>query len=458
LSHYDARAHLVVSRRVFDSLLPGWQQIGAVWLPLPHLLGMLPAQIDVFYRTGAFAIALSVLSMSVAAWSLATLLWRTTGSGVGGVTGAALMLLNPNLLYLQSTPMTEPMLFGTTMLAIALVEEWIDEGTTAAPHRPGLAIAAACLTRYEAWPITAALFALAAVAMLRRGLPVRAVVLSLARLAVYPAIAIAIFLCNSKWTTGAWFVDNSFFVAENEARGNARLAWEQIKVGVYQLSGSILVWPAYVAALLIALAPLRSKSQAALVMLLALAAAALLPWYAYYDGHPLRVRYSLPLVFAACTFCGAGVALLPRRLQALAAILLVGGVAYYRSPLDLQAPMVREAQRDNANRAGRRAVTAYLVEHYDGAIIMMSMGSLAHYMHDLSSEGFYLRNFLHEGNGELWVYAMEQGPHGFAGWIAVEEQAEGGDALYHRAQQFPDFYRGFERVAEGGGVGLYRAR
>ena len=53
LSHYDARGHLVVARRVIDSLTPGWVQIGAVWLPLPHLLNMLPVQVDVLYRTGA---------------------------------------------------------------------------------------------------------------------------------------------------------------------------------------------------------------------------------------------------------------------------------------------------------------------------------------------------------------------------------------------------------------------
>jgi hypothetical protein len=28
LAHYDARAHLVVARRILDSLCPGWQQIG----------------------------------------------------------------------------------------------------------------------------------------------------------------------------------------------------------------------------------------------------------------------------------------------------------------------------------------------------------------------------------------------------------------------------------------------
>ncbi len=88
---------------------------------------------------------------------------------------------------------------------------------------------------------------------------------------------------------------------------------------------------------------------------------------------------------------------------------------------------------------------------------MMSMGSLAHYMHDLSREGFAVHDFLHEGNGEVWTAAMQYGPRGFVTWVAIEERAEGGDAVYQRAQKSVDFLRGFERVAEGGGVALYRA-
>jgi hypothetical protein len=192
-------------------------------------------------------------------------------------------------------------------------------------------------------------------------------------------------------------------------------------------------------------------------MILALTATAALPCYAYFNGHPLRVRYSLPLVFAACALCGVGVALLPRRLRVIAGVLLVLGVLWQQSPLDARAPMLLEAQRDNANRAGRAAVTRYLSSHHDGRVIMMSMGSLAHYMHDLSAYGFDIRDFLHEGNGDLWVFALERGPRGFTKWVVVEEQAEGGDAIAQRARTYPQFYRGFERVAEGGGVALYRS-
>src|ERR1700749_2966244 len=102
LSHYDARGHLVVARRIIDSITPGWQQIGAVWLPLPHLLNALPVQIDFLYRTGASAVAISIASMAIASWAIATLIHRATGSWEGGVVASALLMLNPNVLYLQS--------------------------------------------------------------------------------------------------------------------------------------------------------------------------------------------------------------------------------------------------------------------------------------------------------------------------------------------------------------------
>src|SRR6185369_5752603 len=70
LSHYDARGHLVVSRRIFDSITPGWQQIGAVWLPLPHLLNALPIQIDAWYASGASAVAISIVAFAVSGGAL----------------------------------------------------------------------------------------------------------------------------------------------------------------------------------------------------------------------------------------------------------------------------------------------------------------------------------------------------------------------------------------------------
>src|SRR6185503_16159226 len=80
LSHYDARAHLVVSRRVFDNLTPGWRQFGSVWLPLPHLLNLLPSAWDWSYRTGAIATAMSVGALSAGLAAVARVIVLRTAS------------------------------------------------------------------------------------------------------------------------------------------------------------------------------------------------------------------------------------------------------------------------------------------------------------------------------------------------------------------------------------------
>ena len=166
-----------------------------------------------------------------------------------------------------------------------------------------------------------------------------------------------------------------------------------------------------------------------------------------------------PHGLAACAaLAGAGVSLLWSRIRPIAATLAIAVTVVQAHPLDRAAPMISESQLEAANKTGRRPVTDYLVAHRDGRTIVMSMGSLGHYMQDLSADGFRIHDFLHEGNGDLWNYAAAWDPRGLAGWIVIEQQAEGGDSLYLEARRRPDFLSGFVKVAEGGGVALYRAK
>ena len=79
---------------------------------------------------------------------------------------------------------------------------------------------------------------------------------------------------------------------------------------------------------------------------------------------------------------------------------------------------------------------------------MASMGSLGHYMQELSSAGFSVRDFLHEGNGDIWLAALD-GPRPFVGWMLIEEKAEGGDMLAHIARENPRFSTGSRACAKG---------
>ena len=451
-----------------------------MWLPLPHLLNALPVQIDLFYRTGLSAIAISILSMAFACCAISWLIHRATGSIAGGVTASALLMLNPDVLYLQSTPMTEPLLFATTFLAVALISDWAQSSALSRPsstRAAGWAMIAAVLTRYEAWPIVGTAIALAFVVLLRRGFTLAAALRAVRGLALWPAWAIAAYLVNSKVSVGSWFVSSGFFVADNPAMGHPWQAWTQIWDGLVELTGPVLPWAAVISGLAIVASAFMRKDQSlpqgrggsrtaptpaggsraapSLFVVLALAACAALPWSAYMKGHPVRIRYDVPLVAAAAAIAGAGVALLPRRLRPLAGAAIVAAAAWQAPPFQSSAPVVHEAQREMPNQRGRETVTAYLKTHWDGQPIMMSMGSLAHYMHDLSHDGFGIADFLHEGNGEIWIHAARH-PAPFVEWIAIEEYAEGGDALHWQAVHDENFLKGFARVAQGGNVSLYR--
>lgn len=458
LSHYDAKGHLVVARRIFDSLTPGWRQIGAVWLPLPHLLNALPSQVDAWYRTGASAILLSMACFVFTSVTLARLVTAATGSLAGAAAAVIVFASDPNVLYLQSTPMTEPLLFACLAAAALATYRWVESGGAHGAVRAGLWMSAACWTRYEAWPVTAALLALGTLILaidlrspaeaLRRGL----------RLAAWPIGAILLFTVHSRATIGEWFTTGGFFVPENKALGKPWLAASQVVWGLIAVVGQ---WPVVIAALGIAatlVAALRQPSRRALLVALALAGTAALPFYAFVSGHPFRIRYMIVLAVALSAWNGVAVASLPRRLRGLGVALVAVAALWDASPWAATAPMVREAQWDRPNITARRVITDCLVRGFERPDhkILASMGSLAHYMQELSADGFALDDFVHEGIGDLWGQFLLR-PSRHVEWVLFNEYSEGGDELTKlRTAPGSTFADGFTRVCEGAGLALYR--
>ena len=154
LSHYDAKGHLVVARRVIDSLTPGWQQIGAVWLPLPHVLNLLPVQVDVLYRTGASGIAISIASIALLVYCATRLILASTGSRVGAVIDGAAPGDEPQ----PSVPAVHAddraaARWGCLRWASRCSTTACRATTCGGAVSGSLALALACLTRYEAWPV-----------------------------------------------------------------------------------------------------------------------------------------------------------------------------------------------------------------------------------------------------------------------------------------------------------------
>jgi hypothetical protein len=456
LSHYDARAHLVVARRIFDSLTPGWQQIGAVWLPLPHMLQAVPIQVDAWYRTGASASVVSIVCFGITTYALTRIVLLATASRLGATVTAALLVLNPNLLFVHTTPMTEPLALAAIALVTVWLYEWVPRNEDAVPARLGVALFAAAWTRYEAWLVIAAALAAALHASARVGASRRALVRRASTLAAWPAAAIFLFVVLSRLTTGAWFT-TGFYVPDTYYDGQLARALLAVWWGTHQLSTRAAELMAVGAAVLVASRALTTREHAPSLVLLAPFAAGLFPAYAFYEGHPFRIRYMLPLVAACALLDGVAVGMMRRHAAFVAAGVLVGITIIQSPPWRRDAPVIVEAQLERPLREGRRRVTVCLVAGYRGEKILASMGSLAHYMQELSHTGRVIADFVHEGNGSLWQSALEE-PQRHVGWMLVEEQAEGGDLLARRIHQDPRFGRGFSRVCDGGGVALYKRR
>lgn len=151
LYHGDALAHLNIARRIIDSRTPGWEQIGTVWLPLPHLL-MLPfVGNDYLWQSGLAGALPAALCYLLSGLFLYGAVRMAFDSRAAGVAAAGAYALNPNLLYVQSTPMTEPLsfaaltglLFGLVKLHRTLHWRWA--------LFAALAALAGTLARYEGW-------------------------------------------------------------------------------------------------------------------------------------------------------------------------------------------------------------------------------------------------------------------------------------------------------------------
>ncbi len=165
LYYGDAEAHLNIARRILDSRTPGPEQLGTVWLPLPHLL-MIPFVIrDSWWRSGVAGAIPSAASFVIAGTFLFAAARRLYLSTAAGVAAALLFALNPNMLYLQSIPMTEA-LFAASLAALLWATIWFRSTQSIwAVLAAAVASNAASLTRYEGWfliPFVALYFLLTA--------------------------------------------------------------------------------------------------------------------------------------------------------------------------------------------------------------------------------------------------------------------------------------------------------
>jgi len=164
LLYGDAVAHLGIARRILDSRNPGLVQLGGVWLPLPHLLMAPFVQKMEWWQNGLAGAWPSLVCYILSVAGIYRLARRMMAAH-WAFAAAAFYALNPNLLYLSTTAMTEPLFLAIVIWLVLLTMECVSAihtSETALVRRRlifvALLIVAAVFTRYDGWVLGAAIW------------------------------------------------------------------------------------------------------------------------------------------------------------------------------------------------------------------------------------------------------------------------------------------------------------
>jgi hypothetical protein len=419
LYYGDAEAHLNTARRIFDSRTPGYDQLGSPWLPLPHLLMLPLIGNDSLWRSG-----LAGAIPSAMCFVIAGMLFYVTGrmvfaSRAAALTGLILFALNPNVLYLQSIPMTECAWFAS-LCGILCCTVWFRRSQLfAAVIAAAFFSLAASLSRYEGWfliPFVALYFLIAA-----KKNKLAAMVLFAAIASIGPLY----WLAHNLYSSGdPWNFYNGPY--------SAKAIYERaLKAGMGRYPGDhewrkafLYYWTAAKLAAGIPLTFIGLAGVIAAVLKRAWWPVALLAlpcvFYVlsmYSSGTPIFVpglwpnsyyntRYGTVAVILLAFSASALVALCPIRFRTIAAILIVAATMtpwiLYPRP-DSWVCWKESLVNSEARRAWTHQAADYLKANYhSGEGILTSFGDLTGIFREA---GIPLRETLHDGNNPEWLVA-----------------------------------------------------
>lgn len=169
LGYKDVFSHLEIGRRIVVGQMTGFGQLGGIWLPLQHLLMMPLSWNDTLYLTGLSGSVISMAAYVVSVWAIFKIVLRLTNWPWAAWLGAAVFGLNPDLLYLQATPMGETLMYATMLLSILGLIYWVQTDQYRYLLLASVSTFALTLVRYEGWVMALALFAAVVYACARKG-------------------------------------------------------------------------------------------------------------------------------------------------------------------------------------------------------------------------------------------------------------------------------------------------
>lgn len=439
LAYKDAVSHLDIARRVIDSPTRGLAQLGGVWLPLPHLLAVPLIGIDLFYYTGFAGTVFSMLAYVATSILLYKIARSLTGRSLGGVVAAVIFMFNPNVLYMQSTPMTELMLFACMAGLVYGVQRWVVTDRNVYLIGGAVAGLLGTLTRYEAWVLLGVMVIVVAFIAVRKRFPYTQIEGTVLAFVLIGCIGVAL------W--GLWnmllFGNPLYFQVGDYAKpslwvGDGEAAVGNWWVALLTYSYAVLenLWWVTIVLAVAGLAVLIAKEKLSDRVLPVMSLLAIFPFFVValeqgqrplhvmqITGDLYNVRFGLLMVLPAAVLASYLTVLLPRRryldygiaavLCATVVLSMLGGMIDRDGIVVLREPTVASQKTYTATTL---EVSSYLAQHHNGGDILME--SFGNDMIMFNAK-IPLHYNIHEGSYRLWEPALQDPAGHNIQWIVM---------------------------------------
>jgi len=165
----DAIEHLNIARHFVDGPTHfDFRQLGGYWLPLPQMAMALFAWNDFLWHSGLTGSIPSMAGYMLASLYVFRSVRALTHHSLISYLGTLLFMLNPTILYLQSTPASAMLNIAMLIITCYYLLVWSQSGKPGHLLSMAASICLATLVSYDAWVYFAALFVFVALIGLLR--------------------------------------------------------------------------------------------------------------------------------------------------------------------------------------------------------------------------------------------------------------------------------------------------
>ncbi|KKQ97466.1 MAG: Glycosyl transferase family 2 [Candidatus Woesebacteria bacterium GW2011_GWA1_39_12] len=423
LKYNDARSHLDIGRRVVEGLKPGVAQLGSVWLPLPHILMVPTIWNDFFWHSGLSGALISMVSFVGTGLFIYKFLEKL-----------GVFIANLNILYLQSTAMTESLLLLTMTAGVYYLTLWARDEKLINLVKSAFWIMISTVTRYDGWFLAVFASVLVGFIVIRKK-GIKAAEGNFVFFATLAGFGIFLwFLWNLLIFKDPFYFAFGEFSARTQqtqleaagelpTKGNLFLSF---KAYFFALVYNTYTYPFFVGIIgFLALIQDKKINWRVRLATLALFGALIFNVIALYMGHSVLF---LPEIIGKTWFnVRYGVMLLPMiaisfgylveraknyRFMILGVFFLVSFFAFVnQDAVVIDDAVYGSSQKNVTEVAGWLRKNVLREEGY----VLISAAS-----HDaiIFSSGLPMKKFIHEGTGAYWDYAVEN-PDKWAKWIVM---------------------------------------